>query len=402
MRIDASVSSENMRITSRAASGSRPAADESGTSGSPEKRGVSGNFKAALLKRLEQSQKTGTAAGQTPQEAQALVDSIANTVSKVKDSFGQEAGNAAMNSILKKLDQKGFSLESVTETVGEAVRTAAQLGTSRQRAEFMADLNEDLGADLEGANPDKIKSLSRAINDFFGVEAKPTDNPEKTKVMGFDDRGHWGELEMKAEEKGEEHFLEGTPEAAQEALEGTAAFTVDDIGQETIDDMAAFLRDEMGNEEAARFVEEQSPGAGFLDTVDMAINMVLENSPNRAADAARLEHYLNGSVKSAVNNSDKTNRNLFGNVEFEGWSLQSGAPAEGGGQAEVTVSSKWKYGNRDDVSYTRDNRVKAQNTAEEAAGKKAAEDESPLVQQFKKLAAAAQGGDSGNLVDEEV
>lgn len=401
MRIDASVSLDNMRVTGRAASGSRP--DENGTTGRPEKRNVSDNFKEALLKRLEYSQRAGTAAGPTAAEARALVDSIANTVSKVKDSFGQEAGNAAMNTILKNIDQKGFSLESVTETVSEAVKVASSSGGARRQAEFMAGLNEDLGADLEDANPNKIKSLSRAINDFFGLEPEKTENPEKAKTMGFDDRGNWRELEVEVEEDGQELFLEGTPEGAEEALAGTASFTMDDIGRDAVDGLAAFLRDEMGSEEAAAYVESQAPNADFMNTVDMAINKVLENSPNRAADAARLERYLNGDVKSAINNSAKTNRNLFGNVEFEGWSLDGGAPAENGGQAEVTFSSKWKYTNRDDVAYTRGNRVKAKaDDDDEAAGKKAEAEESPLMRQFKKLASAAQGGDSGNLVDEEV
>lgn len=365
-----------------------------------EKPTIQSKFKDALMQRFEHSQKGGTAAGKTKEDAAALVDSIANTVSKVKDSFGEEAGNAAMNKILKTIDEKGFSQEVITGAMSEAVRTASLNAPAHKKAGFMKSLNEDLGVDLAKGNQSKAKSLSRAINDFFGAEPQASSHAEdKAKVMGFDDQGNWRELEINVEENREAQFLKGTPEAAKEALENTAKFTMEDIGSDTVADMANFLRTEMGNEAAASLLENQPKGADFMATVDMAINEALKNSPDRQADAAKLEGYLNGTVKSAINNSAKTNKNLFGDIEFKGWSLQSGAPTETGKEGEVIFSSQWGYTNRSDVSYTRDNRVKS--AAEQEAEAKAKAEESPLTQQIKKLTAAP-AGDIGNLVDEEV
>ncbi|UQZ90319.1 hypothetical protein C4J81_14340 [Deltaproteobacteria bacterium Smac51] len=392
---------ENMYVKGRSTSSGGMSIDNSDsaqTGGSAGRKGVYSNFKESLMNRLEHSQRSGLASGSSQEDAQALVDSITATVAKVKDTFGQEAGNAAMSKILKDLDQKGFSLESVTETVSDAVRHASQSGTSRQKAEFYEELNEDLGANLEEGKSDKTKSLSRAINDFFGLEGETNEKGDKAKVMGFDEKGNWREVDVEIEKEGEsgQLFLEGTPEAAEDALRGSSSFTLKDIGQDTVDDMVDFLRNDMGSEEAASYVESQSKHADFMNTVDMAINKALENSPDRAADVAKLEQYLNGDVKMAINNSSKINSNLFGNVEFEGWTINSGVSSEEGGQAEVTFSTKWKYGNRDDVSYVRDNRVKAK--AEETEAKESS-DESPLMRQFKKLAG---GEDSGNLIDDQV
>jgi len=368
-----SASSNGLRVNGQARTGGKMSvADTSQAATGTRKQGVSENFKSALTARVERYQNSGQSEkGGTAENGKALVDSVAQAAAEIKTIYGQDAANAFMANVLKGVDEKGFNQESLTKSVSTALKDVAQCGSSSQLQKLTESFNQGLGA---ADNPDgrAVKGLSQAVNDFFGLEKQETKNGQT--AQGFTANGNWGEVAVEDAGSGP-LFVQGTPEVAQSALEASASFQMKAIGQDTKDDLVNYLREELGAEEAAAFLESAPGKADFMSTMDHVIELALKEADG-SENAAKLENYLNDQVVMAVNASSEANRNPFGYVEFEGWDLKS--PASGGTSVDgektpATFSSKWRYTNRDDVSYVRTGQAQAKpkeggENAEESTG----------------------------------
>lgn len=359
--------------------------------------GASEHFKASILSRVERFQKSGRTENTSAESAQALVDSVGQAAAEVKTVMGQEAANAFMAKVLTGLDKNGFSLEGLTDSVGSALRDVGQAESSSKVKQLTESFNKDLSAPADDKNGRAVKSLSRAIGDFFGLEK--TASEKGSTAEGFTKDGRWGEVEVADEESGT-RFLKGTEEAAEQALSVSAAFSLGELGSDTKNDLVDFLRQELGAEEAAAYLESQGDGADFMGTMDTVITKALEEVKDPAT-AAKLEQYLNDQIKTAVNAVVGTQRNPFGDVEFEGWDFSQGAAAIGEDGQPVAgateFSSKWRYTNRDDVTYTRSGRVQAQ-TKKETEQTEEEETGSSMADLVKKVADRT-SAKTGELVD---
>ena len=297
------------------------------------------NFKTAVAARLERYQRAGRGGDSSPETAADLVDSLAQAAAEVKDLMGQETANAFMAKVIKGLDVHGFSLEGLSDSVGLALQDIGQASAGYEVKKLTESFNRELGLEdtKEGRS---VKSLSRAIGDFFATEEALKEGP---KNFGFDRNGYWLEMDLPTDEEGS-LFCSGTPGSAQLALKSSASFTTDQLSSDTVIDLANFLRNELGATEAADLLENQS-GAGFMDVMDKVIVRALEESADSGA-AARLESYLNNNVRGEINAMSAVNRNQYGYVEFEGWNFNKSDPND--------FSSSWRYTNRDDVTYVRE------------------------------------------------
>lgn len=392
--------SDGLRVNGRAQTGGGLKVD-SGTSNSSSlgsrSSGASENFKAAILSRAERFQKSGQTENTSAEAAQALADSLAQAAAEVKTVMGQEAANAFMAKVLTGLDKNGFNLEGLTESVGSALRDVGQASSPSKIKQLAESFNKDLSAPADDENGRAVKSLSRAIGDFFGLEK--TESEQGGTAEGFTLDGRWGQVEVADEESGT-LFIKGTEEAAEQALGASAAFGLGELGSDTKNDLVDFLRLELGAEEAAAYLENQGDEADFMSTMDTVITKALEEVKDPST-AAKLEQYLNDQVKTAVNAVVGAKRNPFGDVEFEGWDLSQGAAVIGEDGRPVAgsteFSSKWRYTNRDDVTYTRNGRVQAQTKKEDEQ----AEDEgtgSTMADLVKKVADRS-SAKTGELVD---
>lgn len=359
--------------------------------------GASENFKAAILSRVERHQKSGRTENTSAESAQALADSLGQAAAEVKTVMGQKAANAFMAKVLTGLDKNGFNLEGLTESVGSALRDVGQAESPTKVKQLAETFNKDLSAPDDDENGRAVKSLSRAIGDFFGLEK--TKSEKGSTAEGFTLDGRWGEVEV-VDEKSGSKFIKGTEEAAEQALGVSAAFSLGELGSETKNDLVDFLRQELGAEEAAAYLEGQGDGADFMSTMDTVITKALEEVKDPAT-AAKLEQYLNDQVKTAVNAVVGTKSNPFGDVEFEGWDLSQGAAVIGEDGQPVAgateFSSKWRYTNRDDATYTRSGRVSAQ-TKKEAEQTEEEETGSTMADLVKKVADRT-SAKTGELVD---
>ena len=368
----------------------------SDTAGTPRNKSVSENFKSALVSRLERFQQSGQSGSKSPEEARALADSLASAAAEVKDVYGQKAANKFMADILKNVDEKGLTADSLTTSISGALKDVAQAGTKAQFNQITESFNRDLGDtgedDVQGRS---VKGLSRAMNDFFEVEGRETDKGIVTQ--GFNSYGNWGEMTVE-ESESSNAFMAGTPEAAEQALESSSTFAVKTLGPDTKNDLVDFLRNEVGASEAADFLESAPENADFMSTMDKVIGLALGEIKDDG-DVAKLEQYLNDQVKTAINASSEINKNPFGEVEFEGWSIKKGA-VNAEGESEPTFESTWRYTNRDDVVFTRTGQAAKK---PEAAGQAQAEEEeestgSSLGDLVKKIAGRNQNK-TGELVD---
>jgi hypothetical protein len=345
---------------------------------------------------VERFQKSGQTENSSPEAAQALADSLGQAAAEVRSVLGQKAANAFMAKVLTGLDKNGFSLEGLTESVGTALRDVGQTASSKEMKQLTESFNRDLGAPADDQNSRATKGLSRAIGDFFGLEKSETD--QGAKAQGFTREGRWDEVEAADEESGT-IYIKGTAEAAELALAGSASFSLGKVGSDVKDDLVNFLRQELGAEEAAAYLENQGDQADFMSTMDTVINKALEEVSDPAA-AGKLESYLNDQVKTAVNAVVGTERNPFGQVEFEGWDFSQSATTIGEDGKPIAgateYSSKWRYTNRDDVTYTRSGQAKPKTGDEEEAEEKTG---SPLSDIIKKVSERTQSGQTGELVD---
>lgn len=377
-----------MRVDNRAAaSGARLAVNSQAggpdtASGDARKPGITENFKNALQARIERFQKSGQTENTDPEAGGDLVNSLGQAAAEVREVYGQEAANAFMAGVLKKIDEKGFSQETLTDAVGASVREVAQTGNKRQLEKLSEYFNRDLGLTPDESEGRAVKGLSQAVANFFGLE--PQKGKDGPVAQGLTTDGQWGEVAAKDPEEAE-LFVVGTEEAAQLALQSNSALSLSTLGEETTADLANFLRGELGAENAATFLEEQSGSADFLTTMDTVIDLALKEAAPE--DAAKLEKYLNDQVKNAVNAIPSVNHNLFGNVEFEGWTFNQ-APGADGAPGETTYTSKWRYTNRDDVTFTRTGQTKIV-----ADGAKAAGQTGPAGQEEE------EDGNGGSLAD---
>ncbi len=390
--------SDGLRVEGRAKTGGRmtieaEAAPASSTA--PRQEGVAENFKKALAARAERYQDSNQTKNQSPEAAQALADSLGQAAVQVREIYGQEAANAFMARILKGVDEKGFKLESLADSVGAAVRDIGQTGRSHQLEQLTASFNQDLNGTGDGETAREVKSLSRAVGDFFGLETRS--DKKGTVGAGFTKDGHWGEISVKGDD-GAPRFIKGTPDAARQALESSASFSLEAMGEETRNDLADFLRLELGAEKAADYLENQSGQADFMNTMDTVISLALGEADD-PGKAASLEQYLNSEIKTAVNAVTSVSRNPFGFAEFEGWTLERADGSSTGTDGAVDFSSKWRYTNRDDVTYTRTGQARAKPATEEE--EPASSGTAGLNELLKKLGGKGSGG-TGELVDETV
>lgn len=326
--------------------------------GSARKGGaVTGNFKAAISARVERFQKLhASSAPDLSESGQALVESLAQAAAEVKDLMGPEAANAFMAKVLKGIEVKGFSLEGLADSVGAALRDIGQASAGYQVKKLTESFNSDLGLPAEGGR--EVKSLSRAMGDFFASAENDEAKPEST--FGFDSGGRWVDLSDQPASDESKSYSLGSPESARLGLESGAAFTIKEIDSDTLSDLVNFLRYDLGEGEAADYLESQSENSSFMAGVDQAIALVLDGA--KAEDkASKLENYLNSNVKGRINAMSTVNRNIYGEVEFEGWRIgrgPEGSAASGGASSEF--SSSWRYTNRDDVKYVREGGDKSQ------------------------------------------
>ena len=351
--------SGSMRVNGQARTGGKmTVADTSQAATGTRKQGVSENFRNALTTRVERYQSSVQSdKGGTAENAKALVDSVAQAAAEIKTTYGQDAANSFMAKVLKGVDEKGFNQESLTKSVSSALKDVAQCGSSSQLQKLTESFNQGLGA-ADNPGGRAIKGFSQAVNDFFGLEKQETKDGQT--AQGFTANGNWGEVAVEDAGSGP-LFVQGTPEVAQSALEASSSFQMRAIGQDTKDDLVNYLREELGAEEAAAFLESAPDQADFMSSMDQVISLALKEAGG-SENAAKLESYLNDQVVMAVNASAEANRNPFGYVEFEGWDLSS--PASGGTSADgeetpAAFSSKWRYTNRDDVSYVRTGQAQA-------------------------------------------
>lgn len=396
--------SDGLRVNGRAKTGGSLALNsaEAGQSSAGSRNpGAAENFKAAILSRVERYQKSGQTENDSPEAAQSLADSLAQAAAEVRAVMGQGAANAFMAKVLTGLDKNGLGLEGLTESVGAALRDVGQAASSKEMAQLTETFNKDLSAPEDDENGRATKSLSRAIGDFFGLEKTVTEKGgvKSAAAEGFSQDGRWGQVEVAGEESGSQ-FIKGTAEAAELALAASASFKLGQVGEEVKTDLADFLRQELGAEEAAAYLEGQGNGADFMSTMDTVINKTLEEASDPEA-AAKLEQYLNDQVQTAVNAVVGTQRNLFGQVEFEGWSFSQGPASVGEDGRPVAgsteFSSKWRYTNRDDVSYTRSGQAGPKTGGEEEEEEEASGG-SPLSDIIKKVSDQAQAK-TGELID---
>lgn len=356
--------------------------------------GVSENFKAAVRERAERGQKSGQIENSDPAAAQALADSLGQAAAQVKEVYGQESANAFMAKVLSGLEGQSFDYESLTESVGAALKYVAQTGTSSQLADIAETFNRDLAA-AEGGP--EVKSLSRGLGDFFGLKVEEEKNG--LKARGFDARGNWEEIAVEDPES-DSHFITGTVEAAVSALEGGGNFSFETVGSEVKDNLTNFLRGQMGAAEAADFLDSAPLEADFMSTLDKTIDLALKENP---AGLPALENYLNSEVKGAINASSKLTENPFGQVHFEGWNL-SGAAAknENGEEGERTFSAKWRYLNRDDAVYVRGGQADSGTVAgkdQEAFAAAGAEEELSPAERVKAAVYGPKPAPAGELVN---
>lgn len=390
--------SDGLRVNGRAKTGGGLAVNtvEAGQ-GSVGSRtpGVAENFKAAILNRAERFQKSGQTENISPEAAQALADSLSQAAAEVKSVMGQNAANAFMGKVLTNLDKNGFNLEGLTESVGSALRDVGQTASAKEMEQLTDSFNRDLGAPADDENGRATKGLSRAIGNFFGLEKTETD--KGATAEGFTKNGRWSVVEV-ADEESRTAYIKGTEEAAELALASSASFDLGKVGSDVKDDLVNFLRQELGAEGAASYLESQGDGADFMSTMDTVINKTLEEVTDPAV-AGKLESYLNDQVKMAVNAVVGTERNPFGQAEFEGWDFSRSATAIGEDGQRIAgtteYSSNWRYSNRDDVTYTRSGQAKPKTGNEEEAEESGGSSLSDLI---KKVSDRTQG-QTGELID---
>lgn len=351
------------------------------------------NFKSALVERLERFQKSGQSCSSSPAEVDSLASSLAQAAAEVKDIYGQNAANKFMAAILSDVSNQGLTFESLTTSISGALKDIAQEGQADKLKKITDAFNRGLGQENEDGHSERsVKGLSQALGDFFEVE--PPKNGADIQAQGFNSRGNWAEVAVP--ESGQEgNFIEGTPEAAQAALESAANFSLEKLGSDTKDDLVNFLRHELGAVNAAEFLAGAPDQADFMSTIDKVIDLALDEAEGADA-AAKLQEYLNDGVKQAVNSTSDLNKNPFGEIEFEGWSITGGTQAGG----EPAITAKWRYTNRDDVSFTRTGGIEPQPKEAEAAD---GEDEAPL--RLGDLVKKINGGQmkaTGELVDIQV
>ena len=394
-----SVSSQNslsgsMRTSSAAQPQTSSARSEAASGASARKAGVAENFKQAILHRAERFQNSGQIEGSGPKEARALADSLGQAAHQVREAYGQEAANSFMAKVLQGVDKEGFGLNSLTDSLGSALRDVAQGHSPHLLEDLTETFNQGLGLSAEANGQRETQGLSQAVADFFGLE--PQGDKDNQLAMGFDRNGRWDEVAV-SENKGDSVYIKGTPQAAEAALADSASsLTLDTIGEDAKAGLVDFLRNDLGAEEAATYLESASDRAGLMKTIDQTISKALEETGGENGQAARLENYLNQELKGAVNASLGMEKNPFGQVEFEGWNFTRGPASDSQPEGEQTYSSKWRYLNRDDVSYVRDGTVKQSSESQGLSG----EEESPtdLSSLIKKVNQSS-GGQNGELVN---
>ncbi|MDR2197937.1 MAG: hypothetical protein LBR53_00475 [Deltaproteobacteria bacterium] len=253
-----------------------------------EKKKITQNFEAALTERL----KNDRGLNKTDEEVQALVNSIAGVVERIRNDFGEGMATEAMAKIITGTEIKmndvtianalGSVLKAKQAMLEKTVRngglTEAEVeyfekehhvikkdpktydpGDWKKDLEKVNQLVEFLNeeSDSEGDGNRKTASLSSALNEYYGeVVIKDEER------MVFSDKFDWLSKEA-ASGKNREYF--------NSDYGFDFAITVEEFGRGNLAELIDFLRNDLEDEEGAQLIEN------LLDADDVfaAINYLM-------------------------------------------------------------------------------------------------------------------------------
>jgi len=203
------------------------------------------------------------------EEAQALLDSILDTVEEIKEQFGQPAANEVMAEILTNTERR-LSAENIAKAIGGVLQNISyfnkltiqkgglseeEYAQTQETEKKLKDMVKFLNAkeeDSSGPDGSAPKGLTAALNGYFGL---PGLEIKEEDQKFFDDDFAWlSEAQIREKNQSSsshDHF----------------SISVDEFGRENLEDLIHFLRDYLGDDEAAKIIENLSGDDDIFDAL---------------------------------------------------------------------------------------------------------------------------------------